>query len=197
MSGVPFGLTVDVDGVADAIREITNYKARLNLKAYQLQEKVAEIIRDEADAVFAMGLLDDTFATREKDVSGKAVLVSDPPKIGGNVSVTIGHDGPGNRFTLVIARGNGGSMDHIWMEFGDGVYYNGAAGTSPHPRASAFGFVIGGYGKGQGRKPVWAYGGTDGKIHLTHGTPASMPLYHAMMDAWADIINIARTVFST
>jgi hypothetical protein len=57
--------------------------------------------------------------------------------------------------------------------------------------------AIGTYGKGNGAKEVWGYLGSDGKIHLTRGTPASMPLYKAVQSVSRDIARIAREVFST
>jgi hypothetical protein len=83
------------------------------------------------------------------------------------------------------------------MEFGAGVYYNGAVGSSPNPLGTDLGFTIGSYGKGNGRKEVWGYCGEDGEIHLTHGAPSSMPLYKAVQSVLRDIARIAREVFST
>ena len=82
------------------------------------------------------------------------------------------------------------------MEFGAGVYYNGAVGSSPNPLGTELGFTIGSYGLGNGRKEVWGYTGEDGQIHLTHGAPASMPLYKAVQSVSRDIVRIAREVFS-
>jgi hypothetical protein len=83
------------------------------------------------------------------------------------------------------------------MEFGAGVYYNGAVGSSPNPLGTGLGFTIGSYGKGNGRKEVWGYRGEDGEIHLTHGAPASMPLYKAVQSVSRDIARIAREVFAS
>ena len=41
------------------------------------------------------------------------------------------------------------------------------------------GFVIGGYGKGQGNQKAWGYYAEDGNLVITHGTAAQMPLYRA------------------
>ena len=66
--------------------------------------------------------------------------------------------------TVVIASGE----DAIWIEFGSGVYYNGSPGTSPHPSGAELGFVIGGYGDGNGKKNAWGYKDETGKVILTH-----------------------------
>lgn len=67
--------------------------------------------------------------------------------------------------------------DTLWVEFGAGVYYNGAVGSSPHPKGEEFGYTIGGYGKGQGRKAVWGFYDEGGDFHLTHGTAAQQPVF--------------------
>lgn len=53
--------------------------------------------------------------------------------------------------SIVIAAGE----DAVWVEFGAGVYHNGSAGSSPHPKGSELGFTIGGYGKGMGKRQTW------------------------------------------
>lgn len=67
----------------------------------------------------------------------------------------------------------------VFVEFGAGVHYNGAAGSSQHPYGVELGFTIGNYGLHQGRKDKWSYKDEDGTVHVTHGTPAAMPLYKA------------------
>ena len=65
----------------------------------------------------------------------------------------------------------------VFVEFGAGIFYNGGKGMigdSPHPYGVELGFTIGDYGLHLGRNETWSYGG-----HVTHGTPAAMPLYHA------------------
>jgi hypothetical protein len=59
------------------------------------------------------------------------------------------------------------------------------------------GYTIGSYGNGNGAKAVWGFKGEDGTLHLTHGVPASMPLYRALQSVVNDIEQIAREVFSS
>lgn len=66
----------------------------------------------------------------------------------------------------------------VFVEFGAGVYYNGSPGSSPHPYGVELGFTIGDYGLGLGKNETWEYT-KNGKYHITHGTPAAMPLYNA------------------
>lgn len=84
----------------------------------------------------------------------------------------------------------------LFIEFGSGIYYNGAAGTSPHPKGQEFGFVIGSYGKGNGVKQVWGYYDEGGNLVLTHGVKATMPMYKAQLKIADDVYRIAREVFS-
>jgi hypothetical protein len=84
--------------------------------------------------------------------------------------------------------------DAIWVEFGAGVYHNGSAGSSPHPKGAELGFAIGGYGKGMGNRTIWGYY-EDGELRLTHGTPSTMPMYNAVKTVSDGIVEIAREVF--
>ena len=92
--------------------------------------------------------------------------------------------------TLVIASGE----DAIWAEFGAGVHHNGSPGSSPHPKGSELGFTIGSYGKGMGKKDIWGFY-EDGELRLTHGAPATMPMYNALKTVCDEISEIAREVF--
>lgn len=92
---------------------------------------------------------------------------------------------------IVVALGK----EAVFAEFGAGVYYNGPVGSSPHPWGPKNLFYIGTYGKGYGARKVWGYYDEGGDLKLTHGTPASMPLYHATQDVIGKIKEIAQRVF--
>lgn len=129
-----------------------------------------------AEAGFQVALTTDIFTGMEP-----------PPP---DVQVNIEDDGD---VTLVIASGE----EAVFIEFGAGVYYNGAAGTSPHPKGEENGFRIGEYGKGQGKRNVWALpGSTHDYPILTHGTPAAMPMYHGVQEVLTIIADLAREAFS-
>lgn len=168
-------MSVQIIGLNETIAHVTRYRDSLRAKAEELRERVAYFIAKDASAVFNTAVAEDDLW--EGVITGSV-----------EVSVEPGGDG----VTLVIANGT----DAVFMEFGAGVYYNGAVGSSPNPWGANLGFTIGSYGLGQGKKEVWGYMGEDGKIHLTHGTPASMPLYKAVQSVSRDIVNIAREVFS-
>lgn len=83
----------------------------------------------------------------------------------------------------------------LFIEFGAGVHFNGAAGSSPHPKGQEFGYIIGSYGKGNGKKDSWHYYADSGESVLSHGTKATMPVYKASVEIMQNIRRIAREVF--
>ena len=171
-------ITIDVfnpSSIDAAVREIREYGKWVQRKTDELRERIAYFIAKDASAVFNTAVAEDDM--REGVITG-------------NVEVTV--EPQGDNTTVIIANGK----DAVFMEFGAGVYYNGAVGSSPNPLGTALGFTIGSYGKGNGRKEVWAYDGGDGQIHLTHGTPDSMPLYRVVQSVSRDIVKIAREVFA-
>lgn len=172
-------ITIDVfspSSIDAAIRELREYSKRVERKTDELRERIAYFIAKDASAAFNTAVADDLIG--EDFVTG---------------SVDVEVKNEGDNVTLIIARGE----DAVFMEFGAGVYHNGSVGSSPNPWGADLGFTIGSYGKGNGRKEVWGFRGADGEIHLTHGAPASMPLYRAVQSVSRDIVRIAREVFST
>lgn len=153
-----------------AIREVAEYKRNFLRKVDLLREKIAERIANEAQTGFNGAVVDDIINGGEKLA---------------NVDVSIG-----SSITVVIANGE----DAVWVEFGTGVYHNGTAGSSPHPRGAELGFTIGGYGKGLGNRQTWGYY-EDGELKLTRGTPARMPMERAFLSVCNEIPEIAREVF--
>lgn len=167
---IRFGLSVrDIDR---AMRELEQYKQDIIRKTDLLREKVAGRLEELSRDGFAGAVVDDLLKGGQRTAQ---------------VDVSINQRG---NITLVIARGE----DAVWVEFGAGVHYNGSAGTSPHPKGSELGFTIGGYGKGMGKKDVWGFY-EDGKLRLTHGAPAIMPMYNAVKTVCDEIAEIAREVF--
>lgn len=163
---------LSVKGINRTLRELAKYQKELADKAKRLEEKVAERIRENAQSGFNQAILEDILGSDARYAS---------------VDVTVTHSGA---MTLVIANGE----DAVWVEFGAGVKYNGSAGSSPHPKGAELGFTIGGYGKGFGKRKMWAFW-EDGQIRKTFGTPAAMPLYSAVQAACREIEKIAKEVF--
>ena len=157
-----------------AIKELEQYKREIIRKTDLLRAKVDERVRSLAQSGFNGAVVDDltggSGGARKADVR---VSIDERE----NVSV-------------VIAAGE----DAVWVEFGAGVYHNGSAGGSPHPKGSELGFTIGGYGKGMGKRQTWGFF-EDGELRLTHGTPAVMPMYNAVKTVCDEIADIAKEVF--
>ncbi len=160
--------------IQKAKAEIDAYRKSIPAKTDELCRQIAERIRSYAEEGFASA------------VSDTAINRPDKP-----ASVDVSVEVRGNSIYAVVASGE----DAVWAEFGAGVYYNGSAGTSPHPKGAELGYVIGGYGKGKGTRQVWGYFDDSGLV-LTRGTPASMPLYNALVRARSEIASVAREVFS-
>lgn len=155
-----------------AIKELEQYKQELIRKTAFLREKVANRIAELAQSGFNGAIVDDVLKGGVKTAQ---------------VTVSLSNT---DEVSLIIANGE----DAVWVEFGAGVYHNGSAGSSPHPKGSELGFTIGGYGKGMGKKEVWGYYEGD-ELRLTHGTPAVMPMYNAVKTVCDEIADIAREVF--
>lgn len=163
--------SLDPGSIDNAIKKVEEYKKEVEKKCETLRRRVAEQIQNSAQSGFAGAVVDDLL---------KGARYA-------NVTVTVEDT---EDATLVIANGT----DAVWVEFGAGVYHNGAAGSSPNPYGSGLGFTIGGYGT-KGTRDVWGFY-EDGALHLTHGTPAKMPMFHAVEAIVDDISEIAKEVFS-
>ena len=159
-----------------AIREVETFKKDFLKKVDTYRKRITEEIAVQASAYFASSVMDD--------------VINGSPRTP-QVHVTTKHNGS---ISVVVAEGE----DAVWCEFGAGVYHNGSVGSSPNPYGKDLGFTIGSYGKGRGRQEVWGYY-TDPEnktgLVLTHGTPASMPMYNAAQDILKKSVQIAREVF--
>lgn len=157
-----------------AIKELEQYKREIIRKTELLRTKIAERIANLAQSGFNGAVVDDL--TEESGGARKA-----------EVQVSIDER---ENVSVVIAAGE----DAVWAEFGAGVYHNGSVGSSPHPKGQELGLTIGGYGKGMGKRQVWGFY-EDGELKLTHGAPATMPMYNAMKTVCDEIASIAKEVF--
>lgn len=168
---ISFGLSEDE--IERAIKELEEYKKEFIKKCEELRQRVGEKIREKAQEGFNGAVVDDLTAE-----SGGARLAEV------NVVTEDGED-----VTLVIAQGT----DAVWVEFGAGVYHNGSVGSSPNPYGSELGFTIGGFGE-NGKKQTWGFY-ENGDLKITHGTPATMPMFNAVQAVISDIDAIAKEVF--
>ena len=171
-------VTLSERGIDDAIKELDAYKKDIEQKTVKLRKLIGQKIMEYSQQGFNGAMVDDI-------VNGYGE--SHPAQ----VEVTVS---PDETVTIVIAKGK----DAVWVEFGAGVYHNGAAGSSPHPNGAELGFTIGDYGYGRGKGKTWGYytyenGGKE--LVLTHGTPARMPMAIAVSTVLNDIKAIADEVF--
>ena len=159
-----------------AIDEVEKFKTDFQKKVDTYRKRIADEIAVYASIYFDNSVMDDVIngSPRKPDVT---VDWSDNGKI-----------------AVVVANGE----DAVWCEFGAGVYHNGSVGSSPNPYGNDLGFTIGSYGKGRGQQKVWGYY-TDPEsktgLVLTHGTPASMPMYNAAQEVLRKSVEIAKEVF--
>lgn len=171
MKTISFAL--DKASIGKAISEIRQYADEVKQGTELLRQKVAERVGWSAAHGFSTALVGD-------------VVRGAPPA--NDVHVTVEH---GDSVSVVFAEGD----QAVFIEYGAGVYNNGAAGSSPHPWGAQFGYYIGGYGQGKGKRQTWGYYDESGKLVLTHGTPAAMPMYNGLEDAKRVIEDLAREVF--
>ena len=172
-------------GIKDAIEAIEQRRALLTEDSLtHLRQAIAERITNYATAVATGAILDDTYMEYEKGGAHSA-----SPILASDINITQ-HEGP-DSVTFVVSTGK----DMVWLEFGAGVHYNGAVGSKPNPLAGNISEVsgIGQYGKGRGASDSWIFS-KNGVRYRTHGTPAVMPLFHAIQDVENDFIVIARGV---
>lgn len=164
--------SLNTKDINKAIRELEVYKREFKKKVDTYRRRMADEIAASASFNFGSATIDHSITgeTRKPDVE---VRVDER----GNIAV-------------VVAIGE----DAVWCEFGAGVYFNGSAGSSPNPYGNKLGFTIGSYGKGYGKANAWGYY-EDGRLVITRGTPASMPMYNAVQEVTRKAIEIAREVW--
>lgn len=170
-------ISLNTRSINAAIKEIEAYKNRLSRIRMTICEELARIGLREASLRFSGAQYD---GTNDSDVTIE----------------------PSDNGYKVIASGNA----IAFIEFGAGVHYN-AGSSYPLPKPSGI-VGIGEYGKKQGRKDSWKYygdnAGTNGELResksgkkyvVTHGNPAQMPMYHALIAMQDEVERIVREAF--
>lgn len=172
-------ISLSEKSVNEAIRQLQQYKNWLIKKTSQLVKELAAIGIPVINANMA---------------NASYTYDSDGIRSGSDTThiayVKLNSTGTLTEATLIVQ-----GEEIMFIEFGAGVYYNGPAGDSPHPNGKVNGMVIGSYGKGHGVRKVWGYY-DNGKLILTHGVEAQMPVYKADMEIIQKYVNVARRVFS-
>lgn len=166
-------LRLNSQSIGAAIRQTEDYRNSLDFKAERIRKEVmaqlSVLVRNGFNGAFYDGLLYEGWQVPSVEVT------TDPEA--------------GEHLSLVIAHGK----EAVFIEFGAGVYYNPSG--APHPNRKNGILAIGEYGKGYGKRQVWGYYDESGDLHLTHGTPASMPMFYAVKEIAERVPQIARDVF--
>ena len=160
-------ITLSLSGASidRAIKELKAYQKWVEQKANELSKRLAEIGANEASVRFLSAQYK---GTNDASVSVEAIA---------------------NGYKIVAS---GSAV--FFIEFGAGVYYNGAE-PYPEPRPSGVS-GIGEYGQGKGKQKAWGFYDETGELIITHGTPAAMPMYHASRVMLQEIQRIAKEVFA-
>lgn len=163
-------ISLSEKSIQNAIKELNQYKNDLKRKNDEFVKHLAEL---------GIPIINQNIASAAGD--------SDKSH---NTYIKINSFGDYSQATLVCE-----GRDLLFIEFGSGVFYNGSAGTSPHPKGSELGYTIGSYGKGQGKNDFWFYYADSGESVMSHGTESTMPVYKASIEIMQNIRRIAREVF--
>ena len=157
---------LDVNSIDNALKELQEYQAWVEAKTELLCRKCADLGLTVASANF----------------NGAFYGMGD-----NDVVVTVEQTDHGYN---IIASGE----SVCFIEFGAGVYYNGA---EPYPIPRPEGVVgIGEFGAGHGKQNSWFYTDKNGERQYTHGNPAAMPMYSAQKTIRDMLAQIAKEVFA-
>lgn len=167
----------DTASVSAALQEVLDYKDEFEDKVSELRQRVGEEIEQDASAGFAAAIPDDIIQGPKSTFTP----VND-------VAVSLVDDDG----TMTVVKADG--RQTLFIEFGAGIYHNGAVGTSPNPWGKELGFTIGSYGEGYGRLKVWSFP-VGGRKVLSRGTPAAMPMFKATENAKDNLEDLAQEVF--
>ena len=149
-----------------AIKEIKEYREWLTRKTKELNKELAHIGTEEAAHRFGTAMYD------------------------GNNDVVVEAEQKDNGWVI---RASGQAV--LFLEFASGVYHN--PGGDPYPGGRPPGIsAIGTYGKGYGKRQLWAYTDDSGNTVLTRGNPPALGMYFAMEEMRNKLIEVAREVFS-
>lgn len=163
---------LDPASIDNAISELEAYTRWFTERCEILRQRVAERIGWNARQGFLTARGNDIIVNEESFV------------VDNTVTVTVTHNGT---VSVVLASG----PEAVFIEFGAGVFYNGAPGDSPHPWGIENGYTIGSYGKHKGVRNAWNIA----KGVVTRGTPADMPMYRGAEEAIRALDVIVRDVF--
>lgn len=165
-------ITLSKKGIQSAIKQIENYRDNLVKKNEEFVKRLGEV---------GIPVIHENIAAAAGD--------SDKTH---DAYIKINSFGDYSQATLIVS-----GKDLLFIEFGAGVHYNGAVGSSPNPMGASKGYTIGSYGKGNGSKDSWYYYADTGELVRSQGTQATMPVYKAGVEMRQKMLKIAKEVFSS
>lgn len=175
---IRFGLSKESkESIDRAIKQLEQYEKGIEIKTRLLCEKLTSI-----GVMIAQGNISDS-------PLGKTIVLSS--------TITASQSGCKAIIMAVGETKQAEGYDPIntllLVEFGAGIHFN----QIPNPKANDFGMGVGTFpGQIHAFDDGWYYLGDDDKWHYTHGTKATMPMYHASQEIRSRIADVAREVFS-
>lgn len=174
---------LDPDSIDKAVRDLVEYRKKLNARITKFTAALAEIGRARARELF------------------------DNVKYDGDPKVEVTADQTDKGWVISA---DGAAV--CFLEFGAGVYYNDSNMNYPANRPEGLS-EIGTYGEGRGKYKAWGFYDTEGTATLgndgtriqfddgrvlivTHGNPAYMPMYYASNLMRQEIVKLAKEIFS-
>ena len=165
-------MTLSTSSIKDAIRQLEEHKRELSFKTMLFVQRLGEVGLRTVEA-HKQSRGDSDFNDLEAHVELERIS---------DMSVK----------AKLILHGK----DVAFIEFGAGVHYNGAGGSSPNPYGQPLGMIIGSYGKGHGLEDSWVYYDEEsGQFKTSYGTEAAMPMYYADREIINSFVSIAQEVF--
>lgn len=165
-------MRLSTNSINDVVKQLRDYREELRLKSSIFVQRLAEL---------GLKIVEQKKTMFQGDSDGNDL----------NSYIWLDEDDSKVTATLVLT-----GRDVAFIEFGAGVHYNTATGTSPHPKGGELGLTIGSYGKGQGANDYWVYFDSEfGRFRVSHGTKAAMPMSSADEEIRNQFISVAREVF--
>jgi hypothetical protein len=174
---------LSVSSINNLIKELQKYTDGIADKCEEVVRRLAEIGLEEAEKNISKAGIK---YTRTKNGG----LIQSGSDVEHNSDIKINRYGNYSQAQLTVQ-----GRDIMFIEFGAGVHYNGAVGTSPNPKGEEMGMTIGSYGYGQGKNDVWAYHAEQGELVITYGTKATMPMYRASLRIQKEAEKVIKEVF--
>ena len=170
-------MSLSADSIEKAIQQLKDYAKKIEVNTADVAKEVAKKLEQNVSKGFNGAPYDYKMPGRKMEAELGVPSVPD-------VDVETLEE---SKNTIVRAHG----PQAVFVEFGAGVYFNPTG--APHPARGEVN-AIGTYGHGLGKLTYWRFE-LDGQTYVTHGTPASMPMYLGTQEIAEQVPKIAKEVF--